>query len=733
MATMTVAVLAAPALAAPGEVDTSFGVDGVAVVTMHEGEGSTFHVSDVVVADDGTVVMLGGILRLDLADDPFPGFEFDLAVARLDGTGQLDPAFGTDGVVRLDAGGFDLPAQLAVEGTGRILFSANRLADDGTVTAVVGRLTADGALDEAYGDGGTAALSGAPSQYAGELVVDEAGRATVASVAAEEADDLEGAAALVTRLTTDGAPDPTFGSAGTSTIIAGRAGALGLDAAPDGGYLVTGSADDLPFVARTDAAGRLVSTFGNEGVARVPVTGAFGVTLHRADDGDVVLGGFVGPRSGLVARLDADGRPDTSFGRGGIRVVRADDAGAMPVLGLAPGPDGTWTFTGPRIEASPQATVGRLLPSGLDDAGFGGDGYVRPLSGPDAGLSVGFSVDADPTGRVVAAGIVGDADGSTVDAFATRFRAVAPGAPVTGTDVRRVAGTDRIATAVELSRSTFADADASDPGGRNALSVVLASASRFPDALVAAPYAAATEAPLLLNPAEALDPRVRAEIARVLPADGGRVTLMGGVGVISPAVEAELRAAGYAVERLGGSDRYETSVLVSEALAPSHLLIARGDAFPDALAAGPAAAEIGGAVLLTAGDELTPSVADHIAGNPDLPRYAVGGRAAAADPGAEPLVGGDRYATAAVVVGRFFHTPPRTVVASGEVHPDALAGGTLAALTGSPLLLTLRDSLPAVTDEALRAMRPFHRRVTVAGGTRVVTDAVSDAVARATS
>ncbi|MEJ6555172.1 cell wall-binding repeat-containing protein [Microbacterium esteraromaticum] len=86
------------------------------------------------------------------------------------------------------------------------------------------------------------------------------------------------------------------------------------------------------------------------------------------------------------------------------------------------------------------------------------------------------------------------------------------------------------------------------------------------------------------------------------------------------------------------------------------------------------------------------------------------------------LWGADRYATA-VAVSRQFAAPRSTVfVASGEDYPDALSATSAAALTGSPVLLTARSSLPAVVANELRRLRPA--RVVVLGGVAVVSDTV---------
>ena len=92
----------------------------------------------------------------------------------------------------------------------------------------------------------------------------------------------------------------------------------------------------------------------------------------------------------------------------------------------------------------------------------------------------------------------------------------------------RLAGSDRVATAIQSSWAEFGDGQAG--------AVVLARSDAFPDALAGTPLAAAAHAPLLLTPPTGLDDRVRAEIARVL-APGGAVYLLGGPSALSPDVE----------------------------------------------------------------------------------------------------------------------------------------------------------------------------------------------------
>ena len=260
----------------------------------------------------------------------------------------------------------------------------------------------------------------------------------------------------------------------------------------------------------------------------------------------------------------------------------------------------------------------------------------------------------------------------------------------------RLGGADRYATAAAVSRSSF------PTGGAGA--VVLARGDAYPDALVGVPLAAARHAPLLLTHGTTLPTVTLTEIRRVLPA-GGTVYLLGGTDVVPASIGTQLATLGYQTTRYAGVDRFATAVAVADALGdPSTVLLASGLNFPDALAAGPAATAVHGVVLLTAGATLPPVTAAYLTAHPGTV-YAIGGPAAAADPTAQPLVGADRYATAATVAATFFPAPTTVGIATGLNFPDALAGAAQLATAGGPLLLTTTSVLPAATGSALTAVK----------------------------
>lgn len=277
--------------------------------------------------------------------------------------------------------------------------------------------------------------------------------------------------------------------------------------------------------------------------------------------------------------------------------------------------------------------------------------------------------------------------------------------------VRRLAGADRVLTAITLSRDAYAAGTAG--------AVVVARADAFADALAGAPLAAARGGPLLLTWPGALPADVAAEIQRVL-APGGEILVLGGSAAVSAPVVAELAVLA-PTRRLAGADRFSTAVAVAEVVEqPGRAYLATGNAFPDALSASAAAAREGAVVLLSADEEIPPATASWFAAHPDVPVTAVGGPAGRSGVTQDIVAGDDRFATAAALAGR--STGTVAALAAGGDFPDALAGAAHAATSQAVLLLNGRDTLEPATREALMAARP--NSVLLYGGTAVLGSAV---------
>ncbi len=197
-----------------------------------------------------------------------------------------------------------------------------------------------------------------------------------------------------------------------------------------------------------------------------------------------------------------------------------------------------------------------------------------------------------------------------------------------GVDVQRLSGPGRMETAAAIAQET-----AQLNGGAD--DVVLARSDSFADALSAANLAEAVDAPLVLTPTDTLA-NVTADTISSLAPD--TVWIIGGTGAISPDTEDAVADLGPDVRRIGGQNRYETARLVADVAEDNGLsveptVLASGADFRDAVAAGPAAAALGGRLLLAnpsgANDALLAELEDDAA-TIDLV-YIAGGTAALPD------------------------------------------------------------------------------------------------------
>ena len=92
----------------------------------------------------------------------------------------------------------------------------------------------------------------------------------------------------------------------------------------------------------------------------------------------------------------------------------------------------------------------------------------------------------------------------------------------------------------------------------------------------------------------------------------------------------------------------------------------------------------------------------------------------------ERYAGENRYATARLIAEDTFTEVERVLIAKAEDWPDALAGGYLAGLLGSPVLLVSRDGVQAATLQALESLEAD--AVTLLGGPGAISAASSEAL-----
>lgn len=158
---------------------------------------------------------------------------------------------------------------------------------------------------------------------------------------------------------------------------------------------------------------------------------------------------------------------------------------------------------------------------------------------------------------------------------------------------QRIQGDDRYGTAIAASKAAFDKAD----------NVILVNGYATVDGLTASYLAGVANAPILYVSDKGADDATKAEIKRL---GAKNIWLVGGTTVIPTSVETAIKGDGYNVQRINGSDRYETAAMIAEAgiklnggKKPSKVFVASGTSFADALAVSPVAFVKGYPVILT--------------------------------------------------------------------------------------------------------------------------------------
>ena len=229
--------------------------------------------------------------------------------------------------------------------------------------------------------------------------------------------------------------------------------------------------------------------------------------------------------------------------------------------------------------------------------------------------------------------------------------------------------------------------------------------------------------------------------------------LVGGTGAINESVRTVLVSQGLTVERIGGSDRYNTSALVAARIKTREgasfsrrAFVARGDQFPDALAVAPLAYATKSPVLLVRPTSIPTSIAG-FATTAGLTHATVVGQTGAVSSGVmtqmgsisgatmNRIGGADRYATA-VAVGQYgvsqgWNRYTYVGVASGIDWPDALSGGVALGKMKGILLITRPNVLYSGCSALLSANKTAIYDVAVLGGSGALSEAVKTAVSAA--
>ncbi len=306
----------------------------------------------------------------------------------------------------------------------------------------------------------------------------------------------------------------------------------------------------------------------------------------------------------------------------------------------------------------------------------------------------------------------------------------------------RTYGTSRYDTAVEVSKAMH-------PGTlTHATKVVIATGQDFPDALCAAPLAAAYDAPLLLWNPLGSNTAVKNEMKR-LRIDGAFI--VGSSRVVPTSAETDIQnvikanwGSSGRIVRFAGRNRYETAELVAASVGnrdPSYgapgwkpsFVVASGRNYPDALSAAPFAAANGMPILLSQPDWLPPETRAALAARGAAGVIVVGSEKAVSSAvyGAIPVVnkrrlyGDNRYETCAAIA-EYARTHGASMTHLGFVlgtnFPDALASGPFLAQNNGIAVLTAPTALPSSVSNECGRWKLDINHVNIIGGPNVLPD-----------
>jgi uncharacterized delta-60 repeat protein len=273
--------------------------------------------------------------------------------------------------------------------------------------------------DPTYGQGGAAAIT-TPDRggEARDAVLDDNGAATLL---------LQSDRDYLARMFGSGDPDPNFAGGGLARLFGDSAPFVwSLIRDGNGRLLVAGlnEGSDMGFVSRSLSDGRPDPSFGTGGVAQLD--GGEPLTLVGIAQGKTLIAGYSlkgGPPT-VLWRLNRDGSPDESFGDHGRQAWSAESGIAVLLpFGAYDGGAGRVLLTGYILHLdeagnfSVDEAVSRVGRDGLPDPSFGRQGTAFPEL---EGWSLGARAAVQKDGKIVVAGTSLRDDGG-LDAMLTRF------------------------------------------------------------------------------------------------------------------------------------------------------------------------------------------------------------------------------------------------------------------------------------------------------------------------
>lgn len=397
--------------------DPSFGNGGAVIIPLSVGYDAGYGLA---IQPDGKIVVAGERQKGTNEGD------YDIFVARFNADGTADAAFGVNGVAvtGLGGNGWDLAGSALLQPDGKIVACGGGW--NGTKYRFVAvRHNADGSYDQSFGNGGIAIFPmGGVQDNAWGSALQPDGKILLTGPTKSGGNFEFG----VARLNADGTLDNSFGSGGKviTPITGGDDFSWSVALQADGKILLGGRSSTPAFaLARYNANGALDNSFGAGGLVTTSIGGAAcrGRVVMVQPDGKILLGGnsaLLGTEDFAVARYNVDGSLDQSFGVGGAVVLPVGSGeDVLWDLALEPG-NGKIILGGYGINPSSSNydfALVRLKSNGLPDLSFGNNGILFADIG--GGNDFANNIELQSDGKIV---MIGAAVGTGYDLAVARFQ-----------------------------------------------------------------------------------------------------------------------------------------------------------------------------------------------------------------------------------------------------------------------------------------------------------------------
>lgn len=314
-----------------GSIDTSFSGDGIATI---DGSGNIDFANEVVVQDDGKIVMVGAAHN---------GSDYDLLVTRHNTDGSLDTSFSGDGQFTMDLGnGNDVGESVALQTDGKIVVGGSTHNGSNTDFAAW-RLNSDGTLDTTFDTDGVVHTDFALDDDGAEKVlIQDDGSILLAGDIKQFTDQLG-----LVRYNSDGSLDTSFNGTGQRVLSFGsiNVNVSSAELQEDGKFIVVGNtangATDDMIIARFNTDGSLDNSFSVGGVLAVDASNHLDVASDVAiqADGKILVNGHSNDGAAFriaALRLTSDGEADFNYGapiyvEGGPAIVIDSDINLFDV------------------------------------------------------------------------------------------------------------------------------------------------------------------------------------------------------------------------------------------------------------------------------------------------------------------------------------------------------------------------------------------------------------------